>query len=422
MAGTSKAMGQVNGHGDVRVHLARWLVPVSAPAVEDGAIAAASGRIIAAGSRKDVIEAAGLHARIVDHGDAVIMPGLVNCHCHLELSHARGLMPVGKGFAVWLRHLMDFIADSSGPGIPDAETAARDALDELTSGGTACLGDVGNSGLGNKVLMSSVSVHGLLYVSFREVIHPFSDNISLNDLPSREGGAGQQAWSAHSAYTCSMQALRAIKNRCSSASMPFSVHCAESQEEMEFIRSAGGPLAAILRERGRDIQGFFRTARTPVELLDRAGVLDASTICVHCTHVDSMDIELLQRRKSHVCLCPGSNAFIGTGTAPFEEIFYELPSRVCLGTDSLASSDSLSIFEQMKMILDKAPAVRPEDVLRAATVNGARAMGLSGHAGSIEEGKMANFLVLQGVSVPGHELLEYICCMEPPFSLKVIRS
>lgn len=408
----------------ISIHLARWVVPVTSTVMENAGVAISKGRIIAVEPAKDLLKKFSGNAEITDHEDALIMPCLVNVHCHLELSFARAQIPPGLGFSKWLKGLMRLRHEKMESKDAGLKAAASKALKELFSRGVYATGDVGNSEIGIEAISDMNKRHGTWSVSFREIIHPFAHDVSLPD-PATVLSApvrGRLTWCPHSVYTCSRQALKAVKKWCSSKKMPFSIHCSESREEMEFVKTGRGPLAEILEERERNIRAFFSTAPSPVRLLEETGVLDPATICVHCVYVDKKDIDILSEKGCHICLCPGSNKYIGSGTAPIGKIFAAASRRVCLGTDSLASNESLSIFGEMRRIMESAHEISARRVLNAGTINGAEALGLSSDIGSLEAGKMAQFLILKAEQVKRRDIYEYICCRPEPFLLKVVGS
>jgi len=404
----------------VSIHLARWVVPVTRPAVENGGVAVSQGRIVSVGQKTDLFKTySPKRNQIVDHGDCVIMPALTNGHCHLEFSFAQGLIPEGLGFSRWLRQAMRLRQEWFGQRDEKILASAVEGLDSLLKEGVYGLADVGNANLGASILQACEKGR-CCAVSFSEVIHPVEQDVVLKDGNAFDTGCGSFAFSAHSVYTCSRQAIHKIYTWCMSRGLPFSIHCSESPEEMEFVKTGQGPIAEILRERGRRIEAFFTTAYSPVRLLEEAKVLGPKTICVHCTHVDRNDLELLSKRRCHVCLCPGSNEYIGSGRAPVHEIFNTLAERVCLGTDSLASNWNLSIFSEMKRVAKLSPHIPPAQIVRAATINGAKALGFSDRLGSLEPGKTLPFLVIETSSIKDGDIYEFICCSPDSFTLKVV--
>ncbi len=378
--------------------------------IEDGGIAVERGHIIALGDKRDLL---GLFVSkdmdIVDHGDAVLLPSLVNVHCHLEFSFAKDLIPTGLGFAKWLRRAMELKQQWIGNKNEAVKRAAIQALKEVVARGINTLGDVGNGSFG-ALAIDSLGKDVFCALNFREIIHPLPHDLNLPRLPDLPyGPCRKNTYSPHAVYTCSPDALRKIKDWCRGHGLPFSIHCSESMEEAELVRTARGPLADILAERGRKVDEFFRPARSSVELLHAVGALDPSTICVHCVHVDDRDVRLLSERGCYVCLCPRSNEFIGSGTAPVSRLFSTPGIKVCIGTDSLASNQDLSLFKEMKKLMDMAPDIHPEDIFRAATINGASALGLSGVVGCLEPGALSSFLVLEEGPPSQKEIFAHVC-------------
>jgi cytosine/adenosine deaminase-related metal-dependent hydrolase len=144
-------------------------------------------------------------------------------------------------------------------------------------------------------------------------------------------------------------------------------------------------------ERGRWDPSWSPPGVSPVRYLDGLGFLDDRTLCVHVVHVDAEDIAILRERGTPVCLCPRSNARLGVGRAPARRLF-DAGLTVALGTDSLASSEDLDTFAEMRALRDQNPALSPEEVVRTATLNGAIALGLEKALGSLAPGKSARFI------------------------------
>ncbi|MCI5116267.1 MAG: hypothetical protein D3912_15925, partial [Candidatus Electrothrix sp. AX1] len=135
--------------------------------------------------------------------------------------------------------------------------------------------------------------------------------------------------------------------------------------------------------------------------LHQHDLLDSKTLCVHCIHVTDMEIDLLRQSKAKVCLCPGSNRYLGVGIAPVEKYLNKgiLPA---LGTDSLTSNPELSLWREMRLLAEDHPAVKPRDILRMATLGGAEALGLDRQLGSLEAGKAAALLAVDVTGLEGN--------------------
>jgi cytosine/adenosine deaminase-related metal-dependent hydrolase len=199
--------------------------------------------------------------------------------------------------------------------------------------------------------------------------------------------------SPHAPYSVSPALFRLIRAQTERRT----VHLAENEAEVRLLASGDGPWRDLLQERDRWDPSWFPPGVSPVRYLDGLGFLDDRTLAVHVVHVDAEDIAILQRRGTPVCLCPRSNARLSVGRAPARRLL-DAGLTVALGTDSLASNEDLDMFAEMRALRGRNPDLSPEEVVRAATLNGAIALGLEMALGSLAPGKSARFI---GVKVKG---------------------
>jgi cytosine/adenosine deaminase-related metal-dependent hydrolase len=168
---------------------------------------------------------------------------------------------------------------------------------------------------------------------------------------------------------------------------PAAIHLAESSEELAFLATGGGVWSAFLGRRGLGHVAFAGAGRSPVSYLDGLGALRNGTVCAHCVHVDPEDCRLLAARGAAVVLCPRSNRTLGVGRAPVEDLL--AAGVLCaLGTDSLASAPSLDLLQEAAELHRQWPAIPPGRIIRMATIDGARALGVDG-LGDIAVGSAA---------------------------------
>jgi cytosine/adenosine deaminase-related metal-dependent hydrolase len=194
------------------------------------------------------------------------------------------------------------------------------------------------------------------------------------------------AVSAHSLYSTHPSALQAVCGWCRDRNRPFSLHLAESPEETLFLREGRGELYEFFKARVLP-EDWRAPGCSPTSFAELLGLLGPNTLAVHCTQCEEKDIEILQRNKVNCCLCPRSNAFIGTGRAPAMKMA-KAGILLCLGTDGLSSNQDVRMDREMRA----AQAMwefSPRAVLRMAALNGAHALGLSRSLGSLEPGKRA---------------------------------
>jgi len=213
--------------------------------------------------------------------------------------------------------------------------------------------------------------------------------------------------SPHTPYTIGERHLPRIREAVVSHRLPLAIHISESTAETDFIFDSSGPLAT-------DFYPFVEWERylTPprrcssTELMDRNGLLTSATLAVHCVHLNLADARIMKERGVSIALCPRSNERLDVGRAPVA-LFKKLGIPLVLGTDSLASNDSLSLWDEMRYALDAFPRdLEPEDLFRMVTIGGASALGISTICGSLEVGKRADFQVVGNIGDGEGELLE----------------
>ena len=330
-------------------------------------------------------------------GDAVrryegcaLLPGLVNLHCHLELTTLHDRLDRGKPFPVWVEQLRGYTA-----GLDDADyrRAARVGVERLIAGGCTTVLDVGNTGdalpvLAEGPLRAFACVETLgLDPKLAETRAGHAAALAARTPPSERFRPGV---APHAAYSTSPALLRRVLESQRARGLPVTIHAAESREEAELFARGTGPLADYCR---RIYAGAPRRRdTTPVRWLESEGLLPDGVVLVHGNLLDEADMDLLARRNATVVHCPSSHAFFGHPRFPYEALRAR-GINVGLGTDSLASGDSLSMLEQMRLFSERYPDVPLADVTALATVNGARALGLK-DTGLLKAGYRAEFVTV----------------------------
>jgi len=398
----------------MQVLVAEHVFPVASPPITGGAVAVDRGRIVRVGPRTEVAAAAGTGATVHDLGRSAILPGLVNAHTHLELSWMAGAELPRGDYSAWLGALLE------ARGRVDrarAEDAAVRAIASIVARGTVAVGDISNEGW-IAPLAARSALHGVL---FHEIYGHDAERggamveeaAGLLDTLSRDPDVRAArdrlvlALTPHAPHTTSVPLLRALAGRAAASREPLSIHVAESEAEAALLLDGSGPLAALFRERGFLPPGWSSPGRSPVEHLKRVGVLGPATLAVHCVHLDQRDQASLQASRTTVVTCPRSNEALGVGTTPVPALL-RAGIPVALGTDSLASAPDLDLFAEMASLRRIHPELAPAAVLRMATLNGARALGLDDRLGSIEAGKLADLIVVP-LDEPLRQPLETIC-------------
>jgi cytosine/adenosine deaminase-related metal-dependent hydrolase len=376
------------------IYTANLLYPGDGPPVRDGWIRIEGGWVTATGCAADFPGDA--PADTIRRVDGALMPGLVNLHCHLELTGLHEKLTEGNPFPAWVEELRGHTAAFDAAAYREA---AHEGIRRLVAGGCTTVLDVGNTG---------EALHALAESPVRSFA--CVETLGLDPRVAAERFASAQALAAatpatarfhpglapHAAYSMSPGLLRRVIDEQRARGLPVTIHAAESREEAELFAHGTGPLADYCRRIHPDAPRHFGT--TPVRWLESEGLLPDGLILVHGNTLDDGDMEILARRRATVVHCPSSHKFFGHPRFPYERL-REYGVNVGLGTDSLASGDSLSMVEQMRLFSRAYPDVPAEEVVALATVNGARALGLK-DAGLLKAGSRAEFTAL---SLPEHD-------------------
>lgn len=371
---------------------AHYIFPAAGPALKYGII---------------VLDDEGLITGLVDTGGnpseisglefypGILVPGFVNAHCHLELSHLKGRIPRGTG-------LSGFVEKVSGlrPEIPEViERQIRRRAAEMYQNGTSVAADIVNTG-DTIAAKSGSPVH---WHSFIELFGLKGSDASRIWSLGKELQAGfhksnlAASISPHAPYSVSRELWDHF--RVSGAEF-ISIHNQESLEEEELMSRRGGKMAEWFARKGFN-QGSL-PGQKPSSLKSVIDFLpDVQRILlVHNTFTGREDIaailEKYSREQVYWVLCPRSNLYI-EGQLPETLIMNREGLNVCLGTDSLASNDSLSVLDEMKCIQDNYPEIPLEELIEWGTINGARALGVEGIFGSLEPGKTPGVVWIDGI-------------------------
>jgi aminodeoxyfutalosine deaminase len=372
----------------VRLVSARWVIPIERPPIGEGAVALADdGAVLAVGSRAE------LRGEFPDapeeRAEGVLLPGLVNAHCHLELSAHADSVPGGHGLYVWAMDLMRARAGSASAPERVREAAATAAGAAVVLG-TAAIGDVGNSlaavpGIG-RARLAGVMFHELL--GSRET----ATGDALADA-ARERGEAAGDWpdrfdyvpAPHAPYSAGPELLARIFAQAATMGRATSIHVAEDEDELALLRDGSGHWPAMLRALGVD-PATRAPGKSPVAYLASLGAFHTQTppLLVHMVHADADDRRIARDAGATVVLCPRSNLFIG-GRLPDVDALLADGLPIAVGTDSLVSVADLSLWAELATLAAHFPAVPAERWLDAATRAGARALGVRG-AGTLAPG------------------------------------
>ncbi|HLG07724.1 MAG TPA: amidohydrolase family protein [Gaiellaceae bacterium] len=365
----------------MKVISADWVVPVEGPPIQHGAVAIEDGRIAAVAPAAEL--GSGEH-----YPDAVILPGFVNAHSHLEYAVYSGFGD-GLPFGPWISL---HVERKQRIDLEETEAVARLGALECLRSGITTVGDCSFSG----AAATACSDLGLRAVVYLEVFGADASVLGERFEPMRERIAGTLSESVrlgispHAPYTCTLDLYRAS----SELGLQVATHLAESEAETEFLRAGTGSWKEFAELLVPPLQ------TTGIRALADAGLLGPHVLAAHCVQADDEEIELLAANDVAVAHCPRSNAILGCGVAPLTAL-RAAGIRVCIATDSPASTPSFDMFDEMRAAIagararERRPdALMADGALELATIGGARALGLDAELGSIVPGKKADLTVL----------------------------
>jgi cytosine/adenosine deaminase-related metal-dependent hydrolase len=376
------------------VYEADWICPVAGPPIKDGAISVEAGRLVSVGS---AVEVAGSHR--MRYSGCTIIPGFVNAHAHLELTILRGLLE-NIPFLKWIQQLTHIKYQVLNR--DDLKLSAQLGAIEMLRAGVTTVAEVMDVGTGWEAMRE----FGLQGIAYQEVFGP-ADSAAVESMKglaekvsrirTEESATMKIGVSPHAPYTVSRPLYELVRDYARKEGLQMTAHVAESRDETGFVRDGAGPFAAAHAKRGIEV-----TARRcmPVAYMESLGLLGPDMLLVHGVEVNERDLDHLRDTGTFVVHCPKSNAKLGNATARVHDMLVQgVP--VSLGTDSVASNNHIDMFEEMRAAIfqqrtltGRIDALTAADALRMATVEGARSLGMEGALGSLEQGKRADFVVV----------------------------
>jgi cytosine/adenosine deaminase-related metal-dependent hydrolase len=368
------------------------IVTMNGPPLKDGAVRIRGDRII-----EVALHRLNAQEQTIELPDCVLLPGLINAHCHLEYTCLRGKIPQQNSFTSWIRainaekaklsrtHYLRAIAH----GIREAERFGTTAIVNLEA-----FSDLIASA--KSAPLRTWWCAELIDVNDREPADKILTT-ALQQLRTISEAGGNSGVAPHALFTASAELFRCGAEIASANGWLLTTHLAESGEEMEMFQEASGPLYNFLRKMGRDMADCGR--KTPLSLFLDLGAAGghalSSWVVAHLNELSESDFELLDRlaNKFSIAHCPRSHRYFQHTPFQFERL-RALGFNICLGTDSLASNTDLSLFLEMLWFQKAHPQLAPENILRMTTVNPAKALGRAHELGKIARGYFADMIAL----------------------------
>lgn len=379
-----------------RLYRACWVLPVTSPPIENGAVVVREGIIQEVGRLRDV---SSRHTNVEtrDLGDSVLLPGLVNAHTHLDNSAFKGKTPRGGGqFTAWI----DAALRAKDSLTSEARRAAAEKeCPGLAETGAIAVGDISPTGT-SPALLADQPLWAVVFIEVTGVggaraEENYRNAVELLHQTAEAGDRIRVSLSPHAPYSTSAELIHRIHRENSVSDRLTSIHVAESREEVEYLTGQSDAFRELKQRWGYYDPEWRPPGRRPVGYLNEIGCLAPGTIAVHCVQLDDEEIELLVACGCSVCLCPRSNDYIGVGQPRLTEML-DSGIQPCLGTDGLGSVPSLSLFDEMAFVREAHSGVEPDVVLRMASINGAKVLRLDSLLGSLETGKVGRFLAYSG--------------------------
>lgn len=399
----------------MKILTADYVLPISDAPIRNGAVAIENDKITAIGGKDEIIQTFP-EFPVEDFTDSAIMPGFVNAHTHLELTVMRGFLDgFDDDFYSWLITLTKTRAENLTD--EDIEISAMFGALEGAKAGVTCFADIGRYGFAGFEALKKNGLRGILYQETE--FAPDNKNADENfeklkdkylELKAGETNLVKAGLSPHAPYTVSEKLFEKIAAYAIRENIPVSIHAAESAPEQNLMQNGEGFFAKLYEEQ---CINWSSPNCSTIEYLEKIGVLEAQPLLAHCVKVSDEDMNLISRSKSKIAHCPKSNAKFGHGIAPFEK-FLDKQISVGFGSDSMASNNTCDILEEARFAAlfartreDKSRFIHAEEIIKTATIGGAKALGLDKQIGTLEAGKQADLIVISLADVfqqPVHDI------------------
>ncbi|HEY4417072.1 MAG TPA: amidohydrolase family protein [Verrucomicrobiae bacterium] len=376
---------------------ARLILPITAPPIEDGAVLITGNKIRAIAPFRDFRRL--YNEKIHNLGDAILLPGLVNAHCHLDYTDMAGMLPPPKTFTDWIGSIT---AAKTGWSYSDYARSWLHGAHQLLKTGTTTVADIeAMPDLLPEVwdatplrIFSFFEMTGIL--ARRQPKEILSEAVAKID--SLKHPRHRAMLSPHAPYSTLPELLKLTAAAARKRNWRISTHIAESEQEFEMFQNARGRMHDWLARNGRNCTDCGRGS--PVAHLARNKLLGENVIAVHVNYLGRGDATLLAKNKTHVVHCPQSHEYFKHKKFERERLA-KAGVNLCLGTDSLATTrktgkqkPDLNMFAEMRSLAAHDPSVASDEILRMATVNGARALGLAGKIGELSKNAFADVIAI----------------------------
>jgi len=376
---------------------ARTILPIAAPPIEDGAVFIVGHQIRAVLPWRDLRPH--LAEKVLDLGDVILLPGLVNAHCHLDYTSMAGQLPPPKTFTDWIAAIT---AAKTGWSYSDYAFSWLRGAHQLLRSGTTTVADIE---VMPDLLPEVWDATPLRMFSFLEMTGIKSRRApkdilreAVAQIETLSHSRHRAQLSPHAPYSTLPELLRLTGKISLKKNWRVAIHVAESVQEFEMFQHARGAMHDWLKRNERDNSDCG--LGSPVAHLARHQLLGENVLAIHVNCLARGDATLLAKNKTHVVHCPRSHDYFKHPPFPRQRLA-AAGVNLCLGTDSLATTrktgrqlPELNLFAEMQMLAEKDKSLSPVEILKMATVNGARALGLAGKIGQLTKNSFADFIAI----------------------------
>ena len=372
----------------MKYYAADVVFPVAGPAIKKGVVAMDEDGVV-----KGVFNPGEIDETLIEQFKGALIPGFINAHCHLELSHMLGVVPRRTGLPIFL----STVINERGNHEMKLEEAIEAADKLMYENGIQAVGDHVNSAVTAKIKETSP----IKYHTFVEVMATTKEDVVTRIDNAKEiefhFDYKHSSITPHAPYSCSKFLFKTLKRAISEDNI-ISIHNQESDEENKLFRYKEGEFLDFFEKMDVVMEDFRAQARNSIQSYLPYIPANNKLILVHNTYTSIKDLDFVDRmgRSVYFCLCPKANLYI-EDRIPKINNFILGGHDIVIGTDSLASNDTLDILEELKVIHQEYPELDFNETIKWATLNGANALNLASELGSLEVGKRPGLLLLEGM-------------------------
>jgi len=393
----------MNGSNE-KILRARTILPVSRPPIENGAVVISGNRICAIGPWPDLRSQ--IRRNVSDLGDVILLPGLINAHCHLDYTDMAGMLPPPKTFTDWIHLLMSARAQWEHA---DYARSWLNGARQLLQTGTTTVGDIETIPELLPDVWNSTPLRVLSFIEMTGIRARRNPAVILREAVKKLDSLSHPrccaSLSPHAPYSTLSELLRLSVRAARKRNRRLCIHVAESMQEFDMFMRARGEMFNWMRRNERDMRDCG--LGSPVEYLARNNVLGENLLAIHVNMLARGDATLLGKYRVHVVHCPRSHDYFRH--PPFlRQRLARAGVNICLGTDSLATvrktrkqNPELNLFEEMRELAANEPKLLPAEILNMATVNSARALDRAGQIGELTKNALADLIAIPAKAKPG---------------------